>query len=194
MFNDDDNNDMEEIFEYENPARKGVGGDQLESVLAEVGVQVVGSSPIPVQDTTLTKTDGTVDEQKVYSELAALITSGKSIVNNLSYVDVNAEGALSGIASVLSSMRQMLGDFSKIHQDHLKFKRQVELETMKIEAKEKALERKHEMDLEKIRLKYGSTEEETEDGKRKLGYSQRDMIKAVVEAQKELTNNNVKLS
>lgn len=188
---------MEETFEYENPVKGGAGKEQIEGVLAEVGVSIDDSpdSPVtfPTQDN-LARADGSIDENKVYEELSSLISAGKQIVNNLSYVDINAEGALSGIASVLASVRQMLNDFNKIHQDHLKFIRQKEIEQMKIDAKFKAMERKHQMDMEKIRLVKGEIETDDSGNNPKLNYSQQDLVKMIAEANAEAKSEPPKKS
>jgi len=179
----------EETFEYENPNKKGAGKEQLEGVLAEIGVSIDDSPESPVvfpSQNNLTRPDGSVDENKVYEELSSLISAGKQIVNNLSYVDINAEGALSGIASVLASVRQMLNDFNKIHQDHLKFIRQKDLEQMKINAKREAMERKHQMDLEKIKLLKGDVADAVDiDGRPKVAYSQQELVKLISESTAE---------
>jgi len=94
--------------------------------------------------------DGKIDRDKVYAELGKLIASGNWLVQGFSRVNPDTEGALSGMASVIASLRQLIGEFTKIHNQELKFEQQTQMERIKLDFKMQLQERKHQMDLEKI--------------------------------------------
>ena len=166
-------------FGLENPRKAGPTGDQLRDVLAESGIVMQTPQGIEVARK-YTREDGTIDEEIVYAELAQLIVEGNAIVRNMRYVDPNVEGTLSGMASVLASVRQMIGDFAKVHADFSKHKRQLEVEKFREGSKMRLLERKHQLDMEKIEA-MRKTPQPEEDGIGKIGYSQTDMVRMINE-------------
>ena len=174
-----------ESFDFDDSSRRGPTGDQLAGALQEAGVIVASnqSSDDYCVAKKYTNVDGTINEELVYQELAQLIAEGNAVVKNLRYVDPNAEGALGGMASVLASMRQMLADFIKIHSDFIKHKQKLDIEKFKEDSKMRLLERKHQLDMEKLKYaKSISGQEEQDSGSGQLNFSQQDLLKLVREA------------
>lgn len=180
--------DHAEQYDFDDPSKRGPSGDQLAAALQESGI--IMSNPNGGDDYCVAKKytneDGTINEELVYQELAQLIAEGNAVVKNLRYVDPNAEGALGGMASVLASMRQMLADFIKIHSDFIKHKQKFDIEKFKEDSKMRLLERKHQLDMEKLKFAKtigNSEEEQTNNGQ--LSFSQQDLLKLVRDAAKK---------
>ena len=198
--------DSAESFDFENPVRRGPNGMQIEAALAEAGVSLPPSSSSDASPKDYSNPDGTINEKEVYAELASLISEGNRIVSSLAYVDPNGEGTLSGMASVLASVRQMIADFVGIHDSYLKHKQKIEIEAIKEESKIKIekmkhdmkknleLEKmsvKHKMELEKMAVKQQFDIEKIEASKKisdesqqtgSIGFSQTDIAKALRES------------
>ena len=74
------------------------------------------------------------DAEKIYSEMAKLVESGNKILRAAEYAveaDPSAEGVLAGAASVLNAVKETVGQFTKLHSQHLRHKQQIELENLK---------------------------------------------------------------
>lgn len=186
--------DSAESFELDGQTGHGPTGRQLEGVLAQVGV-VMPDAPggAGVAGEYLNQ-DGSINEKAVYDALAQLIAEGNKVVASLSYVDPNAEGTLSGMASVLAAVRQMIKDFSSVHSDYVKHRQRIEIEKVKEESKLRieqmkqqmrlqTMERKHQLDLEKIEAARRISGEAAPEGS--IGYSQADIARALMEARNE---------
>lgn len=155
----DDFPDAEDI-EFEKKAKHGVGGEQLSEILNSVGMAIPDDSGELVVAEQYLNADGTVNEQAIYAELSALIASGKEIVKSFRFLDASAEGVLAGMSSVLGELRQMIAEFAKIHDRYIKLQHSLKIEEFKEASKLRLMERKHQMDLEKIRLVKGSDDED----------------------------------
>lgn len=160
----DDFPDAEDI-KFEKRAKHGVGGEQLSEILNSVGLVVPNDDGEMVVSDQYLNDDGTVNEQAIYAELSALIASGKEIVKSFRFLDASAEGVLAGMSSVLGELRQMISEFAKVHDRYIKLQHSLKIEEFKEASKLRIMERKHQMDLEKIRLMKGSDEEDSGDKK-----------------------------
>ena len=92
------------------------------------------------------------DAEKIYSEMAKLVESGNKILRAAEYAveaDPNAEGVLAGAASVLNAVKETVGQFAKLHSQHLRHKQQVELENLK---------QKNRMEIMKTRMAMDSVD------------------------------------
>jgi len=90
------------------------------------------------------------DAEKIYSEMAKLVESGNKILRAAEYAveaDPNGEGILAGAASVLSAVKETVGQFTKLHSQHLRHKQQIELENLK---------QKNRMEIIKTKISMGS--------------------------------------
>lgn len=156
-----------ENIDFEKRARHGVGGEQLSEILNSVGLTVPNDDGELVIAEQYLNDDGTVNEQALYTELSALIASGKEIIKSFRFLDASAEGVLAGMSSVLGELRQMIAEFAKIHDRYIKLQHSLKLEEFKEASKLRLMERKHQMDLEKIRLIKGA-DDEASDSKKEI--------------------------
>ena len=156
-----------ENIDFEKRARHGVGGEQLSEILNSVGLTVPNDDGELVISEQYLNDDGTVNEQALYTELSALIASGKEIIKSFRFLDASAEGVLAGMSSVLGELRQMIAEFAKVHDRYIKLQHSLKLEEFKEASKLRLMERKHQMDLEKIRLMKGA-DDETSDSKKEI--------------------------
>lgn len=156
-----------ENIDFEKRARHGVGGEQLSEILNSVGLTVPNDDGELVIAEQYLNDDGTVNEQALYTELSALIASGKEIIKSFRFLDASAEGVLAGMSSVLGELRQMIAEFAKIHDRYIKLQHSLKLEEFKEASKLRLMERKHQMDLEKIRLMKGA-DDEASDSKKEI--------------------------
>lgn len=154
-----------ENIDFEKRARHGVGGEQLSEILNSVGLTVPNDDGELVIAEQYLNDDGTVNEQALYTELSALIASGKEIIKSFRFLDASAEGVLAGMSSVLGELRQMIAEFAKIHDRYIKLQHSLKLEEFKEASKLRLMERKHQMDLEKIRLIKGADDEASDSRK-----------------------------
>ena len=156
-----------ENIDFEKRARHGVGGEQLSEILNSVGLTVPNDDGELVIAEQYLNDDGTVNEQALYTELSALIASGKEIIKSFRFLDASAEGVLAGMSSVLGELRQMIAEFAKIHDRYIKLQHSLKIEEFKEASKLRLMERKHQMDLEKIRLMKGA-DDEASDSKKEI--------------------------
>lgn len=116
-----------------------------------------------------------VDVDKVYGELASLISIGNDILKSAKYaveVDPTAEGILAGTASMLNAIKDTVKEFSKIHMQNLRFNQQIELEKIKQRGKEKL-------------LKMRGTDEAETDTMELVPFNQEDVIANLISEQKK---------
>ena len=99
--------------------------------------------------------DGGIKINDVYIKLDNLINSSEQLIEKFQYANIEAEGALSGMASIMTLVRNTASDFLKTHIKEQEFKQKMTLEALKIQAKQQQAERKHEMDLALVRAKKG---------------------------------------
>lgn len=179
-----------ENIDFEKRARHGVGGEQLSEILNSVGLTVPNDDGELVIAEQYLNDDGTVNEQALYTELSALIASGKEIIKSFRFLDASAEGVLAGMSSVLGELRQMIAEFAKIHDRYIKLQHSLKLEEFKEASKLRLMERKHQMDLEKIRLMKGS-DDEASDSKKEI-FDRARILKLLSEqkSKQELQNGN----
>ena len=192
--------DSARSFELENPTGRGPTGSQLEGVLAAAGIVLPDAAPAPSTPPaggapgSYVNPDGSVNEKAVYDSLAELIAEGNKVVSQLSFVDPNAEGTLSGMASVLAAVRQMIKDFASVHSDYVRHRQRIEMEKVREDSKLRIeqvrqqmklqmMERKHQMDLEKIEAARRLSGEQVPQGA--VGYSQADIARALMEARND---------
>jgi hypothetical protein len=171
---------MEE-HEFEKPAEHGVSGFQIDEVLQSVGIVTnMGNGDAPQVIKKYTKEDGSIDENAIYNELASLIASGSNLVKQFQYLDMTAEGVLTGMASLMGELRQSISEFSKVHDRYVKHQQAMKLEEYRERSKMRLLERKHQMDLEKIKLmKKDGDDDETDKDKSSIVYDRNYLIKAI---------------
>ena len=100
--------------------------------------------------------DGEIKINDVYIKLDNLINASEKLIKKFEYEDISGEGVLSGMSSIMTLVRNTATDFLKTHIKEQEFKQKMTLEAIKIQAKQKQLERKHEMDLELVRTKKGN--------------------------------------
>lgn len=179
-----------ENIDFEKRARHGVGGEQLSEILNSVGLTVPNDDGELVIAEQYLNDDGTVNEQALYTELSALIASGKEIIKSFRFLDASAEGVLAGMSSVLGELRQMIAEFAKIHDRYIKLQHSLKLEEFKEASKLRLMERKHQMDLEKIRLIKGA-DDEASDSKKEI-FDRARILKLLSEqkSKQELQNGN----
>lgn len=179
-----------ENIDFEKRARHGVGGEQLSEILNSVGLAVPNDDGELVIAEQYLNDDGTVNEQALYTELSALIASGKEIIKSFRFLDASAEGVLAGMSSVLGELRQMIAEFAKIHDRYIKLQHSLKLEEFKEASKLRLMERKHQMDLEKIRLMKGA-DDEASDSKKEI-FDRARILKLLSEqkSKQELQNGN----
>lgn len=179
-----------ENIDFEKRARHGVGGEQLSEILNSVGLTVPNDDGELVIAEQYLNDDGTVNEQALYTELSALIASGKEIIKSFRFLDASAEGVLAGMSSVLGELRQMIAEFAKIHDRYIKLQHSLKLEEFKEASKLRLMERKHQMDLEKIRLMKGA-DDEASDSKKEI-FDRARILKLLSEqkSKQELQNGN----
>ena len=179
-----------ENIDFEKRARHGVGGEQLSEILNSVGLTVPNDDGELVIAEQYLNDDGTVNEQALYTELSALIASGKEIIKSFRFLDASAEGVLAGMSSVLGELRQMIAEFAKIHDRYIKLQHSLKLEEFKEASKLRLMERKHQMDLEKIRLMKGA-DDGASDSKKEI-FDRARILKLLSEqkSKQELQNGN----
>ena len=179
-----------ENIDFEKRARHGVGGEQLSEILNSVGLTVPNDDGELVIAEQYLNDDGTVNEQALYTELSALIASGKEIIKSFRFLDASAEGVLAGMSSVLGELRQMIAEFAKIHDRYIRLQHSLKLEEFKEASKLRLMERKHQMDLEKIRLIKGA-DDEASDSKKEI-FDRARILKLLSEqkSKQELQNGN----
>ncbi len=113
----------------------------IESELPEISSQ----NPIkPVGSTCLTeKVDGKIDVKAdlLYEELSNLMDVGKRAMASASYIleSTGDSESISGVATMLNSLKQIISEFNKIHLMNLKFEQQKEFEEIKFENRMKAI-------------------------------------------------------
>lgn len=121
-----------------------------------------------------------VDSKRVYGELENLIGLGKEILKNAKYaieIDPTAEGALTGVASVINAVKDIVKEFTKVHLQNLKFEQQIQIEKLKQKGREK---------LAKMRKT-----EDTSDIEELVPYNQEEnirIIKRILETEKDFIN------
>lgn len=182
----DTENDFEEVIEHSKPSVRGVGGEQMEQVLLQNGIEPDGNGAViseQPEQREYFNDDGTVNSSVVYKRLANLIVKSENVIDNFTYLDPNAEGVLSGMASVMMSLKQIMSEFTKIHTQDIKHKQALALEHEKEASKKRLLEYKHKLDLEKIRLANGVTDEPEQD---KLKYNQTSLVQSVLDARNKV--------
>lgn len=179
-----------ENIDFEKRARHGVGGEQLSEILNSVGLTVPNDDGELVIAEQYLNDDGTVNEQALYTELSTLIASGKEIIKSFRFLDASAEGVLAGMSSVLGELRQMIAEFAKIHDRYIRLQHSLKLEEFKEASKLRLMERKHQMDLEKIRLIKGA-DDEASDSKKEI-FDRARILKLLSEqkSKQELQNGN----
>jgi len=128
-------------------------GDVTKNV-AEVNQSMSDPLPTPgsaCNDAVATDSSGEViaDAEKIYSEMAKLVESGNKILRAAEYAveaDPNGDGILAGAASVLSAVKETVGQFTKLHSQHLRHRQQIELENLKQKNRMEIIKTKMSMD------------------------------------------------
>lgn len=101
-------------------------------------IQSVDESQQPPTDLTINNTnDGQIDidPNVVYSKLNSLINTGDKILKAAQYI-VEAEpdaDSIASTASVISSVKDVIKEFTVLHRDKMRFEQQKELEMLKFE-------------------------------------------------------------
>jgi len=135
---------------------------------------------------------GEVELTEVYKKLDKLIDAGEKLINKFEYQDIEADGVLSGMSSVMTLVRNTANDFIKLHTKELEFKQKIALEQLKIKARQQQQERKHEMDLALVEAKRNGGVIPTDDAIDVVPYTQESAVdkfrkmKAEVEKQGKL--------
>jgi len=128
---------------------------------------VKATSKIPVTQ------EATVDIEKIYGELDSLVKTGGKVLNAAQYlVETTPESEnIASTAMLLSSIKDIVREFTRLYHDKIRFDRQKELEVLKIKGREKLIKLRH-------NLEGGTPIGTTEDV---VGYNQEEMIKKIIE-------------
>ncbi len=134
----------------------------------------IPSTSLSVSD----KSEAEVNPNVIYSRLNKLIETGDNLLQTTQYLINTSPDAenISSAASLISSIRDVVHEFTTIHRDRLKFEQQLTLEKFKAQEKEKLL---------KMRLENNSSTENHSDSTEMLEYSQESIIDHIIK--KELT-------
>lgn len=88
------------------------------------------------------------DPGRVYEEYAELIKMGKGVFQQVQYIMAAAppDGeVIASAASMITSIKDVLREFSKLHTESVKYQRTVEMEKLKQENREKLLQLRHDL-------------------------------------------------
>lgn len=108
---------------------------------------------------------------QVYKEYAKLVQSGNELLTAAKYLINTGEPdgeAITAVASVITSVKETLKEFSNLHTSELRHQRQMELENLRHENRLKLLEKKRELENPVI---------DVESNKQTFEYSQEEIIK-----------------
>jgi hypothetical protein len=123
--------------------KNAFNANSLDIIVQEADNQIQQIEKKIEYDKSLMAINTEIDTTRVYGELEDLILLGKDILKNAKYaieLDPTAEGAMSGVSSVISAVTDIVKEFTKIHLQHLRFQQQVELEKIKQKGREKLVE------------------------------------------------------
>ena len=128
--------------------------NELDNILQDAEVLIPDNlNEISKYEAIVNSESGEVELGEVYKKLDKLIDAGETLIKKFEYQDIEADGVLSGMSSVMTLVRNTANDFIKLHTKELEFKQKVAIEQLKIKARQKQQERKHEMDLALINAK-----------------------------------------
>ena len=87
----------------------------------------------PISDDHITKTD----DQKIYNELNNILATGDKILRASEYLVTSTPDPdnIASAASLISSLKDVMKEFTVLYRDEIKFKRQMQLENFKAQKK-----------------------------------------------------------
>ena len=126
------------------------------------------------------KKEVNINPDIIYHRLNQLIETGDNLLKTTQYLIQSSPDAdnISSAASLISSIRDVVHEFTVIHRDKLKFDQQLQLEEYKANQKEKLL---------KLRLEHTSTPKNNDVSENMIEFSQESIIDAILK--KELNKN-----
>ena len=121
------------------------GLNETLSIIEDELPEISSQNPITAKGETdlTTYSNGKVDVNvsEMYAELNKLMDVGKRAMASASYILESTGDAesISGVATMLTSLKQILGEYNKIHLMNLKFEQQKEFEQIKFNNRMKAI-------------------------------------------------------
>ena len=88
------------------------------------------------------------DVDGIYHELKSLIDTSKEILQTAKYlIDTDPKGdAINGVASLINAVRGVVGEFTVLYRDNIRYTKQKELEEYKFECKKDIIKYKKDID------------------------------------------------
>jgi len=115
----------------------GIIEDELPEISSQNPITAKGETDL----TTYSNGKVDVNVSEMYAELNKLMDVGKRAMASASYILESTGDAesISGVATMLTSLKQILGEYNKIHLMNLKFEQQKEFEQIKFNNRMKAI-------------------------------------------------------
>lgn len=117
--------------------------NQLMTDLEIESVEEVSSTDLSIP----IKQEITVDPETIYNKLNGLINTGDKILKTAEYFVTSAPDSenISSAASLISSVRDVIHEFTIVHRDKLKFDQQMKIEEFKAQQKKELFLLKQQM-------------------------------------------------
>jgi len=125
-----------------------------------------------------TQNQATVDVVRVYNELSNLLSTGNNLLESAKYAvdqDPTQEGILTGAAALLSTIKDVMKEFTKVHLQNIKFEQAKQLQLLKHNDRKDLVELKNTLDK--------TAQELPKDA---LAYTQEDIVRQIIESQEFL--------
>lgn len=126
---------------------------------------------------------------RIYSELGELVKSGKTILEAANYAISSTDApdgeVMSAAASMINSLKDVLKEFNKINYSEILHNQKKEIAEIQIKAKRELQERKIEAMKEMLAMKNDNTINVTPNQIPMIEFSQEDIIKKLIEAEKK---------
>ena len=150
----------------------------IDQVLSDLDIENVNSVEQASTELSIpNNTEVSVNPDVIYSRLNKLIETGDNLLKTTQYLIQSSPDAdnISSAASLISSIRDVVHEFTVIHRDKLKFDQQLQLEQYKATQKEKLL---------KMRLENNqSTSSDTTKSVDMLEYSQESIVAEILKVE-----------
>lgn len=118
--------------------------EDIDNALTQYNASDISQSVSPDLQNLVDPAGNNIDHNKIYSQLAKLIETGNDALANLSSFEIDPSNSesITATASLLNSIKNVVSEFTKIHQQHIKFQQAIELEQIKF---------RHKQELTKLR-------------------------------------------
>ena len=149
----------------------------IDKVLSDLNVENINSVEQPSTELSVPdKNEVSINPDAIYDRLNKLIETGDTLLKTTQYLIQSSPDAdnISSAASLISSIRDVVHEFTVIHRDKLKFDQQLQLEQYKAAQKEKLL---------KMRLSNNTSSSEQPNPVDMMEYSQENIINQILKAE-----------